>query len=292
MKKQEQGWIFFDIDGTLLHAHSAGREAFRLAFKKALDWDENVQHISFCGATDLAVFRSICKERGVRSSPEAETLFFNVLAEELDKQLKKKPPEVFPAVEKTLSILSKGWKKGIHYGAIQSTSWRKHAIPHLAKPLRMKKYLSLDSKGSTHWKLGVITGNIKATAHQKLKHTNLLPFFDRTGMGFGCDHSDRSEIARLALKRAGSPRRSVLIGDTPEDIRAAKDNDMLSIIVATGAFDIPTLTASGADFVFKNLQDTHRLLSILTQFRTDLPPIVEPPKPADPMHALFEPVKN
>lgn len=221
MKTKKRGWIFFDIDGTLLHARGSGRDAFQIAFKEALGWDQNVEHITFCGATDLAVFRAICADRGDPSTPEMEQRFFDALAPALDQQLAKNPPHVFPSIEKTLELLSSGWK------------------------------------------LGLVTGNIDATARLKLTHANLLNYFDNAGMGFGCDHADRAEIARRALERAGNPQRAVLIGDTPEDIRAAKANQMVSIGVATGAFDVSSLEQSGADFVFKNLKETTRLLSIL-----------------------------
>jgi phosphoglycolate phosphatase-like HAD superfamily hydrolase len=54
-----------------------------------------------------------------------------------------------------------------------------------------------------------------------------------------------------------------LIGDTPNDIRAAKTNGLISIAVATGGFDFQALEKAGADFVFEDLTDTRRLLSVL-----------------------------
>ncbi len=116
---------------------------------------------------------------------------------------------------------------------------------------------------SNHWKLGIVTGNIEATARLKLKHAGLLGYFDPGGFGCGCDHPDRVEIARLALQRAGNPQRAVLIGDTPRDVEAANRNGMVSIAVATGIFDAQALEKAGADYVFEDLTDTERLLSIL-----------------------------
>ena len=70
-----KGLILFDIDGTLLHA-PGGRAAFAQAFEEAFGWEQGVEHINFYGATDLNVFRGICVERGVESTPDMERAFF------------------------------------------------------------------------------------------------------------------------------------------------------------------------------------------------------------------------
>lgn len=124
------------------------------------------------------------------------------------------------------------------------------------------KILPRLSKG---WKLGIITGNIEATAKLKLKHAGLLDYFDPCGFGCGCDHPDRVEIARLALERAGDPEHRILIGDTPKDVHAAQLNGMTSIAVATGGFDFQALEKTNADYVFEDFTDEERLFSILEE---------------------------
>jgi phosphoglycolate phosphatase-like HAD superfamily hydrolase len=219
--EKEAGWVFFDIDGTLLYARGAGRKAFRQAFEEALGWDQGVEHINFYGATDLDVFRRICADRGEPSTPEMEKSFFERLGARLGEHLEQTPPELFPNIGKI--------------------------VPEL----------------SNHWKLGIVTGNIEATARLKLQHGGLLDYFDPTGFGCGCDHPDRVEIARLALQRAGNPKRAVLIGDTPRDVEAAKKNGMVSIAVATGIFDAEALKKAGADYVFEDLSDGEKLFAVL-----------------------------
>lgn len=116
---------------------------------------------------------------------------------------------------------------------------------------------------SGRFSLGIITGNIEATARQKLRHAGLLGFFDESGFGCGCDHADRIEIARMALERAGRPRRTALVGDTPKDVAAAQANGMRSIAVATGGFDEVALRAARADHVFPDFSDTGQVLAAL-----------------------------
>jgi phosphoglycolate phosphatase len=256
MRKDDR-WIFFDIDGTLLYARGAGRKAFRQAFKEALNWDQGVEHINFYGATDLDVFRRIAADRGETSTPQMEKAFFERLGACLSEHLAHTPPELFPNIGKIVPDLSAT------------------ALPHSAS--RFSDHGSSDEfekgrhPGSSGWKLGVVTGNIEATAKAKLKSAGLLQYFDPSGFGCGCDHPDRVEIARIALHRAGNPQTTVLIGDTPRDVEAAKANGMVSIAVATGIFDIQALEKAGADHVFEDLTDSNRLFSILKELETSVP---------------------
>lgn len=215
-----KGMILFDIDGTLLHA-PGGRAAFAQAFQEAFGWDQTADHINFSGATDLNVFRGICVERGVESTPEMEQAFFERLAPALEIRLAERPPTLFPNVGNLLEILSKGRK------------------------------------------MGLVTGNIEATAWAKLRYAGIDHYFGFGG--FGCTHADRAEIARQALKASGveRPEKVFLIGDTPSDISAAKANGFIAIAVATGGFDFQTLEKSGADFVFEDLTDTERVMDVL-----------------------------
>lgn len=218
-----KGLILFDIDGTLLHAPGAGRAAFARAFKEAFGWEQTVEHVNFYGATDLNVFRGICTERGIESTPAMERSFFEHLAPALEARLAVNPPTLFPNVENILRAVS------------------------------------------GEWKLGLVTGNIEATAWAKLHHAGIAHYFSFGG--FGCTYADRAEIARQALKASGveRPAKVFLIGDTPSDINAAKVNGFTAIAVATGGFDFQSLEKAGADFVFENLTDTDRLMSILAR---------------------------
>lgn len=233
--------LLFDIDGTLLYAPGAGRAAFAQAFQEAFGWEQGVEHINFYGATDLNVFRGICTERGVESTPEMERAFFDRLAPALEARLKERPPILFPNIGNLLRILN--------VDATPSS--------------RPDEGENATGASRLCWKLGLVTGNIEATAWAKLRYAGIDHYFSFGG--FGCTHADRAEIARLALKASGveNPEKVFLIGDTPNDINAAKVNGFVSIAVATGGFDFQTLEKSGADFVFEDLTDTDRLLSIL-----------------------------
>ena len=115
---------------------------------------------------------------------------------------------------------------------------------------------------STHWSLGLVTGNIKACAVIKLKHAGIARYFDGLG-GFGDDDGDRNKMAALALERAGHPDRAFLLGDTPSDIEAARGNGMVSVAVCNGQFDRATLEAEGADLVLDSFEDADELFRAL-----------------------------
>lgn len=116
--------------------------------------------------------------------------------------------------------------------------------------------------------LGLVTGNVEACARIKLWQFDLHEHFVLGA--FGDDHADRTEIARLAMKRVrGSlkPGQEIgglfLVGDTPFDIAAAKTIEAKSIAVATGKFNADTLREAGADRVLSDLSDTSAVLALL-----------------------------
>ena len=75
--------------------------------------------------------------------------------------------------------------------------------------------------------LGLTTGGVEAAAHIKLARAGLNHYF-RFG-GFGSDSTDRAELTRCAITRAGralgqrlDAQRILVVGDTPKDIDAAR----------------------------------------------------------------------
>lgn len=212
-------YIFFDIDGTLLHAHGAGRGAFSAAFEDAFGVPADLSHINFAGATDLRVIEQLLDERKMESDVRGTELFFAAMPGLLDRCLTADPPELLPGAAALLERVS------------------------------------------AEFGLGLITGNIQKCAFVKLKHVGLDHYFEVGG--YGDDHGDRNEIAAVALQRTGHPPDSVLIGDTPSDIRAAKANGLVSVAVCTGGFSRGALEAEGADYVIDSLEDLETLSRIL-----------------------------
>jgi phosphoglycolate phosphatase len=108
--------------------------------------------------------------------------------------------------------------------------------------------------------LGLTTGNIEAAAHIKLERAHLNRFF--CFGGYGSDSKDRTELTRRAIERAGQihgqgidPAECDVVGDTPRDVTAAHGAGAVAIAVATGAYDVDALAATGADHVLSDLTD-------------------------------------
>jgi len=84
----------------------------------------------------------------------------------------------------------------------------------------------------------LVTGNFEPVARLKLERAGIGHHFAEGQGGFGTDGEDRAMLPPVARERAGDwPReRTVVIGDTPNDIACARADGLGVIAVATGAF--------------------------------------------------------
>ena len=108
--------------------------------------------------------------------------------------------------------------------------------------------------------LGLTTGGTDSAAHIKLARANLARWF--TFGGYGSDSTDRTELTRRAIDRAGmllgmdlDPRQALVVGDTPLDIAAAHGAGAVGVGVASGHFTAAQLEESGADVVLETLRE-------------------------------------
>jgi len=103
--------------------------------------------------------------------------------------------------------------------------------------------------------LGVATGNLEGIGRLKLERAGLLNLFDFGGFSDLCEF--RSEVFLGALDRI----RPLLIedacvcvvGDTPEDIRAARAQELDVIAVATGIYSYEELQSQNPDWCLHSL---------------------------------------
>lgn len=109
-------------------------------------------------------------------------------------------------------------------------------------------------------RLGIVTGNLRATARVKLGAVGLDRYFG-TG-GFGSDSPVRAVLPGVALRRMAhaddvllEPRRAVMVGDTPHDLTAARAHGMRCVLVATGQYTRDELAAAEPDVLLDDLGD-------------------------------------
>jgi len=100
--------------------------------------------------------------------------------------------------------------------------------------------------------LGLLTGNLRDGAALKLRHYRLDHHFGFGG--YGDEHFDRDDVARLALAeacrhldRTVSPDCISVVGDTPSDIRCARAIGARAVAVATGIYTRDELLHASPD---------------------------------------------
>jgi phosphoglycolate phosphatase len=116
----------------------------------------------------------------------------------------------------------------------------------------------------------VLTGNIRPLAEVKLGALGLAGRLDLDVGAYGDAHEDRAELVRLARRAAAAAYRAdfggeatVVIGDTPFDVRAALACGARAVAVATGGFTAGELAAAGPHAVLPDLTDTDRVVAAI-----------------------------
>lgn len=219
----------FDVDKTLLLGTASHRKAFHRAFQEIFGIQTSVDVINHQGLTDLQIVIRVLKKNGFNEGEiksklkECEQFIVN----EFKKEVKNENIVALPGAKELLEELSK------------------------------RKVL-----------LGTVTGNLEPIGWSKLEKAGLKKYF-KFG-AFGSDALERRELVKIALKKAENifrvkcdSRDTFLFGDTPRDIDAGKNANVITIGVATGKYSMEELKEAGADFVLENLKDTKRILGII-----------------------------
>ena len=116
--------------------------------------------------------------------------------------------------------------------------------------------------------LGLLTGNIREGAKEKLRHYGLWDRFDFGG--FGDESVSRDDVARAALADATRhlsheilPNDVYVVGDTVHDIRCARAIGARAIAVATGGSTYDELAAESPDHLWADLSEWREQLADL-----------------------------
>ncbi len=104
---------------------------------------------------------------------------------------------------------------------------------------------------------GLVTGNLEPIARSKLKKVKIDNYF--LAGGFGSDDINRTNLVRLAVKRAENKFNVkfdiiLLVGDAPLDMKAGKEVKIKTVGVTTGIYTKEELEKAGADYVIENLK--------------------------------------
>ena len=223
--------ILFDIDGTLLTAGGAPRRAFRRALIEHFGTDGDEARTDFSGKTDPEIVYELMSGAGFgddRIEARIGALFDHYL-DELERELEGEAGH------------------RLHPGAAD-------VVEALAADPRVV--------------LGLVTGNVERGARLKLERFDL---WRRFAVGaFGSDDRERDRLPAIAMERArrltGRPfegRDTVVIGDTPADVRCARAAGAMAVAVASGSPTRSQLEASAPDVLLDSLEEWPRLLAEL-----------------------------
>jgi phosphoglycolate phosphatase-like HAD superfamily hydrolase len=118
--------------------------------------------------------------------------------------------------------------------------------------------------------LALLTGNLQRSARLKLEPLGLWSYF--ACGAWGDDAADRNGLVPVALDRALARghdgvghARTLVIGDTPHDVRCAAAHGVRSLAVATGQYPAGALREAGADVVFDDLSDTEAAFAAIQE---------------------------
>jgi len=221
------------VDHTLLDAGGAGVALLRQAFTELFGCPFPATP-PMAGRTDRAIELEILTRAGL-ADPAAQLPAFQRLAAGL-------APE---------------------FGELVRSGGR--VLPGAAEALAAVAALADGSTGPVQ---SVLTGNLRAIARVKLAALGLDRFLDLQVGAYGDDHEVRADLVPLARASAAAAYRAdfggdatVLIGDTPLDVEAARLTGARSVGVASGGFTVAELAAAGADVVLPSLADTPAVLA-------------------------------
>lgn len=209
----------FDIDGTLLVTRDLVHwRALRQAMLEAYGVDTTIAGIPYHGMTDLSILRAALAREGVMDIQFAASLpkALEVVRREVDANRSQIYPEVCPGIG---ALLTK---------------------------LRSQSKL-----------LGVASGNLESVGWHKIEAAGLRDCFS---FGFFSDQCEtRAGIFQNALERVrrvlGPEARTCFVGDTPADVKAAREIGAQIVAVASGTFGAEELKACEPDLCVEHCEE-------------------------------------
>jgi phosphoglycolate phosphatase len=240
--------VLWDVDYTLVNAAGVGRHLYRDAFLQVFgrELPDEANEADMAGRTDRAIAIDVLTLAGV-PDPRAQVAPF-------EAALHRLAPGVRPLA----------------------------AANAVALPGAASAQAALAGQAGVVQSL--LTGNIRPLAEAKLGPLGLTGPLDLDVGAYGSEHEIRSELVHLARRRAAQAygadfggTATVLIGDTPLDVRAALATGARAIAVATGQFSMADLAASaegaaaGTVVVLPDLSDTAAVVAAVLDGRADSP---------------------
>lgn len=221
--------VLFDIDGTLVDTRGAGRDALEHA-------------VALSAGVSRGRARRALEGVDFRGRTDAA-----ILAE----------------VERDLGLDSLLQVERFESAYLASLARRIAESAPRALPGAVELVAALDRRPGIV--VGLVTGNLRGAAELKLAPVGLDRLVDRPG-AFGDESPDRRDLVRNAIARAGAaPTRTVVIGDSPRDIDAARAGGARSVAVVSGWSTEGELARAGPDLLVRSLTERGPIEALIEQ---------------------------
>ena len=224
--------VLWDVDHTLIENGGVSKDTYATAFEM-LTGRAAVVPIETDGRTDPDIMRNLLARHGLvyDDDERSRTVLIEALASKLDDLRRRGHP--MPGAKAILELLQQ------EVGVLQT----------------------------------VLTGNIQPNAVVKLAAFGLDKFIDFEIGGYGSDDPVRSKLVQVAQSRAGTKypgqrfdrTNTVVVGDTPRDVRTGLEGGARVVPVATGVSTMDDLRTAGASVLLPNLIDTPATLRAILE---------------------------
>jgi phosphoglycolate phosphatase len=223
--------VLWDIDHTLIETRGVGGEIYADAFQ-AVTGHPLKEMPALSGRTEPIIFREALKANGVTETGDLYQRFADAqargYADRIDELRRR--GRALPGAEDALRAVAE------RDDVIQS----------------------------------VLTGNTRPAAETKLHAFGLDRYVDFDSGAYGTDDDTRANLVKIARQRAEAAHgtrfdaaTTVLIGDTPNDVIAARDGGARIIAIASGSNSTDELAEAGAYTVLEDLSQTGQLLAAI-----------------------------
>jgi phosphoglycolate phosphatase len=224
--------VLWDIDHTLIENHGVNKEIYALAFR-LLTGREADHRARTDGRTEPEIMLDMLAQHGITPTGD---------------HVARMPEALESATVANAAALRE----------------RGHELPGARDVLA-------SFQASAGIVQSVLSGNIRPNAVTKLSAFGLEGFMDFEVGGYGSDDEVRANLVAVAQARATAKygeafdkANTILVGDTPRDVRAGRDGGARVVGVATGSDSVESLRAAGADVVLPDLRDTRAVAEAVT----------------------------
>lgn len=226
--------ILFDIDGTLLRPgdpHHAW--ALLEAFRRTYNLEPELDGVPLAGMLDSQITRLLLSKH------------------ELDHD------EAELRIEAMMTLMGE-----LYQQAMDGKMLHERLLPGVPEAVA-----AVAARG---WAMGVLTGNARSVAQVKLNAAGLGTLFQIGA--FGDSARERGHLVQMAhdegervTGRRFPPEVTILVGDTPRDIDAARHAGARAVAVATGRYTVSELAEHQPDALLADLAESAAFLRALEQ---------------------------